>query len=401
MIVPVMFKRIFARLMGRPRSWIHLQHRPMHEFANFLLAVFLLFSIIGFYADLMNGGSLPYSVVWVKAALSGLNAVAWVYAFARLPLIFLGGLIALEFCYGWITAQVASLVQLALQSPPVDPVHGIRFAATSILVAVIASYVFFAYYMSTTGSETYRLSTELELAHGIQKTLVPPVEKKTPSFEIYGISLPSEKVGGDLVDVVELEGGDTVAHLADIAGHGLQAGILMGMLKTAARTALTEGASQQGAAALSMLMHRLNVILPQVKEAHMYATFTALRLNLNGEAFYGMAASPPLLLWSAASRTMTQIEEEQFPLGLLPVAEFAASSFLMHPGDVVLIATDGILEVSSKRGLEFGPQSLEPIIAANAALPLPHIAAAILKTVGAYGKQFDDQTLLLVRRNSI
>jgi serine phosphatase RsbU (regulator of sigma subunit) len=52
--------------------------------------------------------------------------------------------------------------------------------------------------------------------------------------------MPSDKVGGDLVDVVELCGGDTVAYLADIAGHGLQAGILMGMLKTAARTVLTD-----------------------------------------------------------------------------------------------------------------------------------------------------------------
>ena len=73
--------------------------------------------------------------------------------------------------------------------------------------------------MALTGKETYRLRTELTLAQGIQKTLVPPVHLHTAYFEIYGISEPSDKVGGDLVDVVQLPNGDAVAYLADIAGH--------------------------------------------------------------------------------------------------------------------------------------------------------------------------------------
>jgi hypothetical protein len=64
----------------------------------------------------------------------------------------------------------------------------------------------------------------------------------------------------------------------------------MGMLKTAVRTALMcEADTDEGI--LSMLMARLNSVLPQVKEAQMYATFTGLRLNRNGQLFYGMAAS--------------------------------------------------------------------------------------------------------------
>src|ERR1700722_18352957 len=79
-------------------------------------------------------------------------------------------------------------------------------------------------------------------------------------------------------------------------------------------------------------------VLPQVKEAHMYATFTALRLNLDGQSFYGMAACPPLLHWSAANNSVTRIQEEQFPLGLLPVSAFPACQLVMGMNDVVLIA---------------------------------------------------------------
>ena len=261
--------------------------------------------------------------------------------------------------------------------------------------------------MTMTGRDAMRIKSELALAHTIQKTLVPPVSRNAGCFEIYGISEPSDKVGGDLVDVVLMPNGDTVAYVADIAGHGLQAGILMGMLKTAARTTLSDEDVPEGGELLSQLMARLNRVLPQVKEAHMYATFTALRLKCDGQSFYGMAASPPLLLWSAERGTIRRIEEEQFPLGLLPVSDFPASRLAMEPGDLVVVATDGILEVASEvrtwrkveAGAEFGIEALEAVIAKGAELPLTELASSILNAVRSYGKQQDDQTLLLVRRH--
>ena len=59
----------------------------------------------------------------------------------------------------------------------------------------------------------------------------PVIETTFANCEIYGISVPSENVGGDLVDAVALPSGPIVAYVADIAGHGLPAGILMAMLR--------------------------------------------------------------------------------------------------------------------------------------------------------------------------
>ena len=384
----------------------------MRQLVILMLAVFLLFSVIGFYVDVMSGGVVPYSVTLGIAIVSGLNAVLWIYTIARLPNFFLIGLVMFQFLIGWVNQGIAFVIGQIFHPVAVQPEAGLHFAGTAILVAAVSSYFFFIRYMGITGKETFRLKNELELAQSIQKTLVPPVTRHTPLFEMYGISEPSEKVGGDLVDLVELRGGDTVAYLADIAGHGLQAGILMGMLKTAARTALTDGNTTDGdgpngEAILSTLMQRLNLVLPQVKEAHMYATFTALRLNVDGQSFYGMAASTPLLHWRAEEKRMVRIEEQQFPLGLLPVSEFPASRLGMNAGDIVVIATDGILEVNaralsarSKDGAEFGIEALEALVTDNAQLPLPELAATILRTVRSFGRQVDDQTLLLVRRRA-
>jgi serine phosphatase RsbU (regulator of sigma subunit) len=400
-----MKKRLIEWLFRRSPRWMHLRDLPFHQFGVLLTGVFLLFTAGGFYADLMEGGRMPYSVALAAALVNGLNAVLWVVVSSRLPAYCLLAMIAFQFILPAVNRVIREWIVATFQPPPMPVEAGLHFAAVSILIGIITSYICFIRFMAMTGRDAMRIRSELELAQGIQKTLVPPVSGSTRCFEIYGISNPSEKVGGDLVDVVELPSGDTVAYLADIAGHGLQAGILMGMLKTAARTALADGDGADGQAVLSQLMFRLNVVLPQVKEAHMYATFTALRLNQDGQSFYGMAASPPLLHWNASRRGIHRIEEEQFPLGLLTVPEFPSHRLAMEAGDVILIATDGILEVASSQratlGAEFGVEALEILLENHRELPLSSLAASILEAVRSYGKQLDDQTLLLVRRRAI
>ncbi|HEX4178901.1 MAG TPA: SpoIIE family protein phosphatase, partial [Rhizomicrobium sp.] len=277
-----------AWLNRRPARWVHLQHTPVRQMWKLVVGVTLLFSFAGFYADLMSGGTWPYAIALAIAVYSGLTAAAFVMTLARLPL-YCALILGTVTFFGKCSVYLSGWIEHRFHPAGVPAETGVHFAATSILCAVSLSYVFLGQYMKEMGTEALRLRTELELAHSIQKTLVPPVTRTTPQFEVYGVSYPSEKVGGDLVDVVELPGGDTVAYLADIAGHGLQAGILMGMLKTAARMALADPDAADGGGVLSELMLRINVVLPQVKEAHMYATFTSLRLNRDGQSFYGMA----------------------------------------------------------------------------------------------------------------
>jgi sigma-B regulation protein RsbU (phosphoserine phosphatase) len=91
------------------------------------------------------------------------------------------------------------------------------------------------------------------------------------------------------------------------------------------------------------------------------------------------------------------MEEEQFPLGLLPVPAFDGKSIEALPGDLLVVATDGILEVSDKNGEELGVERLKDVIAANTRASLPDLAGKILDAAQAFGKQLDDQTILIVR----
>ena len=383
----------------RPVSrWATLRAVPYSRLWILLLAAFLLFSIPGFYSDIMSRGIFPYSVAFVVAAITGLNAALWIFAVARLPVAVIPALILVQFFLGPICTRVANGIAHAFNLEAVPSEQGIRFAATCMLIASIGSYIAFITFIRTEGRRSLRIQNELELAHSMQRTLVPTLEIRTPRVEVYGISQPSEKVGGDLVDAITLPNGDLVAFLADVSGHGLSASILMGRVKTAARTALLDACDRTPAETLPGLLNRLNTVLPQVKEPTSFVTFTGFRLGADGSVFCALAASPPLVHWHAAAQSISQCDEPQFPVGLLPVPQFDGFCLEASPGDLFVVATDGILEVANKRGEEFGIERLNSLIAAAPHDPLPQLAFRILDAARGFGRQLDDQTILLARR---
>ena len=380
-----------------PRTALYYQGIPLQRMRMLFLAVFCLFGIIGLFNDLLNLGNVPYVIVLLNTVVSGSIALVYVLIATRYhhSWFFVVSILQVPFWIGF--SFFVNFLYTHFHLHDVPSARGIRVVAIAILALVTMSYSLFIAFITRQGADAYRVRTELALAHGIQQTLVPPVTVRAARFEIYGISKPSEKVGGDLVDALCLPNGDAIAYIADIAGHGLQAGILMGMLKTAVRTALLEAGELDAQQTLPLLLARLNSVLPVVKEAHMYATFTGFRLGVDGSVHYALAASPPILHWHASGRTLSQVEEEQFPLGLLPVPAFDGQRMETAPGDLLVVATDGILEVSDKSGEELGVERLKTIIAANTQTPLADLAAKILEVAQVFGKQLDDQTILIVR----
>lgn len=394
-----MANKLRAWLKGSSKSWwTPFRSVPLKHLAVLMTAVCLLFSIIGPIIDLVSSeGAMPYSAVLTIMLFSGLNAAAWILVLSRGSRLILCLLAVAQAFVSAININIGHWMTRTFHPSAAPQASGVNFAAFAIVIAVFLSYSLFILYIRIEGMESLRMRNELKLAHGIQETLVPPVTLRSARFEIYGISFPSDKVGGDLVDALGLSNGDIVAYLADIAGHGLQAGILMGMLKTAARTALLDAGEREPHRTLPLLLDRLNKVLPQVKEPQMYATFAGLRLGEDGRVFYALAASPPILRWHALEQQTSHVDESQFPLGLLPVPKFDGAVLQTSPGDLLIVASDGILEVVNKPGEEYGIERLTELISANARDALPELATKILASARGFGPQFDDQTILIVR----
>lgn len=240
------------------------------------------------------------------------------------------------------------------------------------------------------GLATVRIQTELALAHGIQATLVPTLSLQVDRFEVYGKSIPSKEMGGDLIDAVERDG-TLLAYVADISGHGLAAGQLMGMLKTAIRVSLQF--RQEPVAVLESA----DRVLPAVKEANMYATLALLYFDGLSEAEYSLAGNPPILHYRAPTGDIVRLAMEQFPLGLMPGGRYSSQRVSYSPRDLFLMISDGISEVPNENDEEFGLDRLEQLLRKNAAQPLPQLWELIMDEVKRHGVQQDDQTLLLLR----
>lgn len=346
----------------------------------FFLSVFFLFASIGFIG---NSGNFPGAVQ--SAVVSG--AVSVVYAF-----------LGTRAHYRWIAAvTIALFVVLPLlrnrwlsSSHPGAPVG---LTGQAAVAAIIAGYLLMLFFIGTEGRRYYRLHTEVELAGEIHQALAPPVAATVGEFEFAGASRPSGMVGGDLLDLVSAPEG-WLAYVADVSGHGVAAGVLMGVVKSAAHTWLRAHRGERDGL-LSGLNQTLTDLLPPEK----YVTFAGLAAPVGtGELRLAVAGHPPMLHFCARTGQVAEIAVENFPLGMFPGVTFAASTIACEPGDVLALYTDGMYEVCDAGGREFGVPGLCAALAEAVRYPLAEAATRMLEAAQAFGPQTDDQTLLLVRR---
>lgn len=371
-----------------PAAFSHYWHvLPLGRMKMFLAGYFFVGAAGGFAFDLLQlnasriGGGFFWPVLVGTGAMAGRAA-----AIKRVRLVPL--LLLLVAVTGWLGYRASHA------SPPFPvavAVHRrVLFDAIGILVGMALGTRFLLFFAGTEGVAGVRMQTELSLAHGIQATLVPTVSFQNASFELYGKSIPSTEMGGDLIDVIESDSG-LVAYVADISGHGLPAGQLMGMLKTAMRLAVQF--RQMPVAALESV----DRVLPDLKEPEMYATLALLRFDGSLEAEYALAAHPPILHYRHGSRDTARLSMEQLPLGLIPGGSFASKRVIYSPRDLFLMVTDGITEVANARDEEFGLTRLQELLMQHATRALPEIWDLMMREVRQYGLQQDDQSLLLLR----
>jgi serine phosphatase RsbU (regulator of sigma subunit) len=229
----------------------------------------------------------------------------------------------------------------------------------------------------------------VELARQIHRVLVPALAQRTPAIELRGLSVPSGEVGGDLVDVVEHDDGWT-AYVVDVSGHGVASGLLMGMVKSAARVALCSRTD------LGTLLTLINAVIHDLKSPAMYATFAGLQWR-NGALHFATAAHVPVLRRRGGTATVEELSMTQLPVAMFPATAYAATPLDAAPGDLFVILTDGLTEVFDRREQEFGLDRMKALVAAHGDGPLESLEQRILEAVRAHGPQQDDQSLLLVR----
>jgi serine phosphatase RsbU (regulator of sigma subunit) len=374
--------------MRRKDFWDGLNTRARAKLA---VAIFFMFATIGIFQDMWAPGAPPWPWVMLQCAVAGFLAMSWAFTFMWskkfIPAIAVLTVASALLGPGLARMYPNSLIETMNQWRLRDAVEAAVCAAM-----VVTGYIFFLRFASTEGAEQLRLRTEVNLAQEIHEVLVPPINQMFGCVEVYGRSDASAEVGGDLFDVFASDHG-VVVTVADVSGHGVAAGTMMGMMKSAARIKLMDGVK------LDTLVRDLNRVFFQVKGDGMFATIAALRFHTGGAVEVAVAGHLPVLRIRARTGEVEMLPNEHLPLGIVEDASFSSRNVEGESGDLFVLLTDGLTEVENKSGAELGWEPIRDLIAAQRARPLPEIHDAVMRIVTAHGRQEDDQTLALVRLN--
>jgi Stage II sporulation protein E (SpoIIE) len=372
---------------------------PLSALIPLAAAIFLLFTLLGPVTDMMGGARQPRDIVIRNALLSGVIAIG--YAFGTMRRQYAWVAITAAAHLAWIVMQRPASPAAALLLSPETLRWHLRFDAVAVVVAMVGSYSCFLWFMNGTAARYLRARAEIELAREIHQVLVPRVSLIAGGYEFSGLSVPSGDVGGDLVDVVvrssagpALGGGDAESwfgYVADVSGHGVSSGLVMGMFKSALRMRLLTGGP------IASLLKDVNAVLFPLKSGAMYVTAACVRGAPGRALEYAVAGHLPILR-VRASGTVEEITTPQIPIGMFEAFEFRSAELDCAPGDLLALITDGLTEVFDAQDREFGIDAIKHVLTQSAHLPVREIGERLVSAARAHGAQADDQTLLLIRR---
>lgn len=224
---------------------------------------------------------------------------------------------------------------------------------------------------------------EMNIAAEIQRGLMTVRPPTLAWAQVAARSVPCREVGGDFFDIVE-DGESLAVIVADISGKGISAAILGATLQGLIYSLLV---ARQPLATIAEIVNRYIC----GKKVEKYATMAILRIAPAGRVEYiNCGHVPPFLYAGECSR----LSESNLPVGLIEGAAFSSGSLQLHPGDRVLIVTDGVTEASAPDGEFYGEARLTcPDLKAGT---LDDIFAAVEGFAGSLAAD-DDCTVMDVR----
>jgi PAS domain S-box-containing protein len=240
----------------------------------------------------------------------------------------------------------------------------------------------------------------LALAAEVQRSLLPQRPPPVDGLDIAGRTLSCEEVGGDYFDYLwglECPGDHLSVVVGDVAGHGIDAALLM----TTARAFLRMRAAQCGG--ISQIVTEMNRHLARdINDSGRFMTLAYLRFDVKGGSLeWVRAGHPPVMVYDPKHDRFRELKGEGLALGVNEQAHYAEyTDAPLAPGQVILAGTDGIWESENRRGVAYGKTRFQEVIRKNAADSAQALLEAVyadIKTFTAGARPQDDITLVVVK----
>ncbi|MGD0347523.1 MAG: SpoIIE family protein phosphatase, partial [Terracidiphilus sp.] len=218
-------------------------------------------------------------------------------------------------------------------------------------------------------------SSELAAARSVQELLIPQEKIATPGFDVDSVYSPANEVGGDFFHVHAAGHDGMLVVIGDVAGKGLKAAMNVSLLMGALRRIHERSPAK--------ILESLNSVLSGFES---FTTCQAIWFGSNGEVVIANAGHIPPYLNSQEINLPGGL-----PLGVIPHVRYMEARFYLHPGDRILLLSDGVVEARGPSGELFGFDRVRHLSSQT--------AFYIADAAKAFGQE-DDITVLTVRRQT-
>jgi len=243
------------------------------------------------------------------------------------------------------------------------------------------------------GEKTTEIQRDLDLARDFQRAFLPHAYPSVPSAAAPGsltlnfchIYQAATTVGGDFLDVVQLNDHCAGVLIADVMGHGTRSALVTAILRTILHGLATR--TEDPAHFLGLLNQHFHEILKETNEL-IFVSVCYVVLDTRARTVHcASAGHPSPLLANRRTGSITALFEslrDNPALGLYPDSRYDVFSRPLHEGDLLLLFTDGVIEALNARDEDFGRERLEATILDHLDADLASLTKAILDRVLAF-----------------
>ncbi len=247
--------------------------------------------------------------------------------------------------------------------------------------------------------EKERMTAQLKVAQTIQEGLYPTEAPTVPGFEVAWAHCSCDETGGDYFDFIYREEQEFDLVIGDVSGHGIGSALLMATGRASLRS-IMESSSRSD---LSVVIGILNDLLENDMDESHFMTFFLSRMDLKARTLeFVNAGHDQPLIYRKATGEVEELDSTGMPLGLFPDQEYDVQTVDgLHPGDIIMLTTDGVWEAPNDKKERFGKERLIEALKETAESTPEEIAKEIKNRVVQFvgNDSFDDDfTMVVVKK---
>lgn len=240
------------------------------------------------------------------------------------------------------------------------------------------------------------LEQEVAVAREIQISTLPNAMPEVAGYDVHGQFLPTDHTGGDLYDLVVLDG-RLFMLLGDATGHGFGPALSATQMQAMLRVAFRLGANLDQA-----YVQVNNQLAEDLPDDRFITAFMGFLDPSTHDVEFHSGGQGPILHYHAAERRCDWYPPTSFPVGAMELDDSGrAQRLTLEPGDILALISDGIFEYEALDGSQFGAERVAAIVDEYRAAPMAELSQRLVDGAFAFGgeaPQADDITLVMIRR---